>query len=117
MTTTHIYCPKCSRKYLVYKDARTYFFCGDCQTAVIHNGDRSDLPTEDPIRNQETISKSMNHGKARAGLWLISSLLLYLIISFSQYELDIAEWSAIARGILIVGILGLGFLTLIIDFE
>jgi hypothetical protein len=58
-----------------------------------------------------------HENKGRLGLWVILSVLLYLLCAFTQFNMDISEWSSICRAIFAIGVIGFGVLAASVNFD
>jgi hypothetical protein len=81
---------------------------------------RTNIETEPeyakPKTNQQPFTKQ-KETRGRFGIWLVMSVVLYLICAFSQFDGDISAWSSIARAILAIGVIGFGIFANAIKFD
>jgi hypothetical protein len=57
----------------------------------------------------------MSDGTYKFIVWLVITLIIYGICAFTQWTLDITEWSTICRAIMAIGAVGIGYWIIVDD--
>jgi|JI6StandDraft_1071083.scaffolds.fasta_scaffold97140_3 ribosomal protein S27E len=124
MTAMAVSCPSCQITYNVVVNPSLTFYCSKCGVKVAFDlegkseifkelADNS-IQLEQPSNDRYVDDSSDEDSKVVPALitWLIVSVIIFSLCAFSQYTIEVDEWSSISRGILGTGVVGSGIVIL-----